>query len=307
MSASSGPLILYIPGLLPKPEPEIHREALLRCLVAGVRRHDEEVAEHIESNAATFDIVSWTYNFYGVHRDFEIDRDAVEAVIDNPYADKRDVAEATSMQRRFTRWLYHLGDLLPFLIPHVASERMEVHLRDLRRYLQDDNGIAEHTRGMLKLRLRAAAEGRQPVLLIAHSMGSVIAYDTLWELSASGRDHVRLDMLLTMGSPLGQRYMKRRLKGAGKTGYERYPSNIRRWKNLAAIGDLTALDPVLADDFEEMLELGLLESFEDEALLTNFRLEGSLNVHAEYGYLVHESTARTISEWWRGHDLSRRA
>ena len=47
--------------------------------------------------------------------------------------------------------------------------------------------------------------------------------------------------------------------------------------------------------------------FEDEALLTNFRLEGSLNVHAEYGYLVHENTARTISEWWRGHDLSRRA
>ena len=307
MSTSSGPLILYIPGLLPKPEPEIHREALLRCLVAGVRRFDKEVAERIDSNAATFDIVSWTYNFYGVHRDFEIDRSAVEAVIDNPYADKQDVAEATSMQRRFTRWLYHLGDLLPFLIPHVASERMEVHLRDLRRYLQDDNGIAEHTRGMLKLRLRAAAEGRQPVLLIAHSMGSVIAYDTLWELSASGRDHMRLDMLLTMGSPLGQRYMKKRLKGAGRSGYERYPSNIRRWKNLAAIGDLTALDPVLADDFEEMLELGLLESFEDEVLLTNFRLEGSLNVHAEYGYLVHESTARTISEWWRGHDSSRRA
>lgn len=307
MSTSSSPLILYIPGLLPKPEPEIHREALFRCLIAGVRRHDEEVAERIGANPATFDIVSWTYNFYGVHRDFEIDRDAVEAVIEKPFANKQDAAEATSMQRRFTRWLYQLGDLLPFLIPRVASERMEVHLRDLRRYLQDDNGIAEHTRGMLKLRLRAAAEGRQPVLLIAHSMGSVIAYDTLWELSASGRDHVRLDMLLTMGSPLGQRYMKRRLKGAGKTGYERYPSNIRRWKNLAAIGDLTALDPVLADDFEEMLELGLLESFEDEALLTNFRLEGSLNVHAEYGYLVHENTARTISEWWRGHDLSRRA
>ncbi len=109
-------------------------------------------------------------------------------------------------------------------------------------------------------------------------------------------------MLLTMGSPLGQRYMQKRLKGAGKSGFERYPNNIRRWKNLAAIGDLTALDPVLADDFEEMLALGLLESFEDESLLTHFRLDGHLNVHAEYGYLVNERTARTISEWWRGHD-----
>lgn len=302
MSESGHPLILYIPGLLPKPEPDIHRDALLRCVLAGVRRIDEPVARAIEADPGNFDVVSWTFDFYGEYRDFELDRAAVDAVIEKPHADERDIAEATSFQRRFTRWLYRLGDLLPFLIPHVANERMAVHLRDLRRYLQDDNGIARHTRRMLKLRLSAATGGRQPVLLIAHSMGSVIAYDSLWELSASGRDHVRLDMLLTMGSPLGQRYMQKRLKGAGKTGYERYPNNIRRWKNLAAIGDLTALDPILADAFEEMLELGLLEGFEDDALLSHFRLDGMLNVHAEYGYLAHEKTARTICEWWRGHD-----
>ena len=303
MTDVSRPLILYIPGLLPKPEPEIHRDALLRCVLAGVQRVDNCVAMAIEADSAAFDIVSWTFDFYGEYRDFALDRDAVEAVIEKPEADERDVTEATSLQRRFTRWLYRLGDLLPFLIPHVANERMEVHLRDLRRYLQNDNGIAEHTRRMLKLRLHAAAEERRPVLLIGHSMGSVIAYDSLWELSASGQDHLKLDMLLTMGSPLGQRYMQKRLLGAGETGYRRYPGNIRRWKNLAAIGDLTALNPVLVDDFEEMLELGLLESFEDETLLTHFRLDGDLNVHAEYGYLVNEKTARTICEWWRGHGL----
>jgi hypothetical protein len=301
VSSNAHPLIIYIPGLLPKPEPEIHREALLRCLLAGIRRLDTEVAEEIENNAASFDIVSWTYDFYREHRDFGIDAAAVDHVIDQEVANPEDVAEATSWRRQLTRWIYALGDRLPFLIPHVASERMEVHLRDLRRYLRDDNGIATHTRRMLKMRLRAASEGRHPTLLIAHSMGSVIAYDTLWELSESGRDFLQLDMLLTMGSPLGQRFMQKRLKGADQKGYARYPANIRRWRNLSAVGDMTALDPYLADDFEEMLELGILESFEDEVIHTHFRLQGALNVHAEYGYLVNSRTAHTVIDWWRQH------
>jgi hypothetical protein len=90
--------------------------------------------------------------------------------------------------------------------------------------------------------------------------------------------------------------MQKRIKGAGEKGYERYPNNIRRWKNLAAVGDMTAFDPVLADDFVE-----------DRSVLTHFRLNGELNVHAEYGYLVSDETARTIVKWWREHDASLRA
>lgn len=298
------PLIIFVPGLLPKPERELHRDALRRCLLAGVRRIDEQVAAEIESQPAAFDIVSWTYDFYRKRQDFEIDRPAVEAVIQKPAADERDIAEATSWKRRLTRWIYKLGDRLPFLIPALANEQIAVHLRDLDRYLNDVNGVAAHARRMLKAPLLAAAAGGNPVLLIAHSMGSVIAYDSLWELSQGEYSGMQLDMLLTMGSPLGQRYMQKRLKGADQEGANRYPSNIRRWKNLSAVGDLTALDRHLADDFGEMLELDLLDSLEDEILLTHFRQDGRLNVHAEYGYLANEKTARTIIEWWRGHDVT---
>ncbi len=300
MSGRAHPLIIYIPGLLPKPEPEKHREALLRCLLSGVRRVDADIASEIESLPPAFDVVSWTYDFYREYRDIELDAAAIDAVIEQRGATRQDIAEATSWKRRLARGVYTLGDLLPFLIPHVASERMAVHLRDLRRYLNDVNGIAQHTRSMLKVALRAATEGRHRVLLIAHSMGSVIAYDSLWELTHSGRDHVEVDTLLTMGSPLGQRYMQKRIKGAGGSGFERYPNNVRRWKNLSAVGDLTALDPYLVNDFGEMLELGLVDRFDDEALFTHFRLNGVLNVHAEYGYFVNEKTAHTIVEWWRG-------
>ena len=173
---NNSPLIIYVPGLLPKPEANTHREALLRCLLSGVQRIDEHVAKDIASCAQCFDIVAWTYDFYGRHRDFGLDAAAVDAVVASSEATQCDRDEASSWPRRFGRWLYSFGDRLPFLIPHIATERMELHLRDLRRYVKNRKGIAEHTRQMLISPLRAAYESRRPILLIAHSMGSVIAY-----------------------------------------------------------------------------------------------------------------------------------
>ena len=293
------PLILYVPGLLPKPEAGVHRDALLRCLVAGVRRKDSHLADELAANDHCFDIVSWTYDFYGEHRDFAIDASAVEAVIAQRQATDQDILQASTPRRRAARWLFALADLLPFLIPHVANERMELHLRDLRRYLGNRNEIAEHVRQMLKLALRAAAEAERPILLVAHSMGSVIAYEALWQMSRSEQDSISIDLLLTMGSPLGQRYMQKRLVGNTESGPRRYPDNVRRWINLTAVGDLTAIDPDLGDDFAEMTRLGLVDTIEDHGVQNYFRLNGKLNVHSEYGYLVNPVTAGIVTDWWR--------
>jgi hypothetical protein len=295
------PLILYVPGLLPKPEPRSHRDALFRCLLAGLRRHDEQVALDIASNLHCFDVVSWTYDFYREHRDIGLDIDAIEAVIRQEQATDDDIAEAAAWRRRAARWVFSIADVMPFLIPHIANERLELHLRDLRRYQTNDNDIAEHARQMLKMPLRAAAESGRPVLLLAHSMGSVIAWDSLWQMSRQDDDEVDIDLLLTMGSPLGQRFVQRRLQGYHEAGDARCPAGIKRWINLAAIGDLTAVDPILADDFDSMVTCGLVSSIEDHRLHNYFRLDGVLNVHAEYGYLVNAVTAGIVSDWWRSH------
>ena len=293
------PLILYIPGLLPKPEPGVHKAALRRCLLEGLRRVDQEVATELGTSEHSFDVVAWTYDFYREHRDFSLDAPSVDRLIEQDGASEIDIVEASAPGKRFMRWIYGVGDMFPFLIPHLATERVELHLRDLRRYVKNRNGIGDHTREMLKMPLRAAWESQRPLLLIAHSMGSVIAYDTLWEMSHDGRDEMHLELLLTMGSPLGQNYLQRRILGHDRAGRERYPTNVQRWINLAAVGDMTAIDPVLRKDFGEMIDLGLVESIEDIEIFNHFRQDGALNEHTEYGYLANKATAEIVASWWR--------
>lgn len=295
------PLILYIPGLKPKPQPDIHREQLWRCLLAGLRNTDPSVADSVEASPRSFEIVSWTYDFYREHRDIELDRQSIDALLGKQCADNRDITEASAWQRRLLRAIYLIGDRLPFLIPRLADENMELHLRDIRRYVRNVDDGAATARRHLKLPLRAAAKAGRPVLLIAHSMGSVIAWDVLWELSREAAYDGHVDLFMTLGSPLGQRFIQRRLHGAKLAGAERYPTVIRHWINLAAIGELTALDRTLADDFGEMQRLGLLQSIEDIEVFNWFRIGGVLNVHAEYGYLVNGKVADRIANWWQKH------
>jgi hypothetical protein len=296
---SRGPFILYIPGLRPKPEYSLHREQILRCLLEGVRRIDADTADEMAQDENFFDIVSWTYDFYGVHHDINLDLADIEAVLKQTEAAAEDKETVTSRKRRFIRSLYRAADHLPFLIPHFADEEVQLQLRDLHRYAKNEDDIAEIVRREVKLPLRAAASTGRPILLFGHSMGSVIGYDVLWELSHQPGEDVRIDLMLTTGSPLGQRLIQRRLKGFGKKGAERFPGNIRRWINIAAVGELTAIDMTLNNDFGEMVRLGLLEYIEDLEAWNYYRTNGVLNVHAEYGYLVNEVVATIIRDWWR--------
>ena len=294
------PLILYVPGLLPKPEADLHHEQLRRCLLASTRRIDEAVAGEISRTPVAFDLVSWTFDFYGSHRDIGLDLPNIDAALVKEEPTVEDISDAVHWKRRLMHAGYRIGDMLPFLIPRLANEKLEVHIRDLRRYAQNENDIGAHVRRLLKVPLEAAAAAHRPVLLLTHSMGSVIAWDALWEMSRREERDVPVDLWITMGSPLGGNFLQRRLLGLDQDGEARYPNNVRRWVNIAAVGELTALDRNLRDDFGPMIDLGLVEDIVDHEIFTFYRTEGMLNVHNEYGYLLHEVTARQICDWWSG-------
>jgi hypothetical protein len=290
------PIIVYVPGLKPKPPAELHQRELVRCLHEGIRRIDATIASEI-GNA--FHLVSWTYDFYGEHRDINLDLADIRAILSQERASEEDIRVVTSAKRRFIRWMYRMADYLPFLIPHFASEEVEIHLRDFNKYLRNAHGVSEAARQKVKNVLVDAANAGRPILLIGHSMGSVIAYESLWQLSRELNSDVTVDLLLTTGSPLGQSIVQRHLMGSQRKGAERFPANIRRWINVAAVGELTAIDSVLKNDFSEMIDLGLVDDIDDRYSFNYYHMLGALNVHAEYGYLINEVTAGIVCDWWR--------
>ena len=296
--------ILFIPGKNPKPPEAHHRDMLWRTLLEGVRRVDSEAASRISALPGCFQLISWNYLYYHRYRDADLDLPWIEALLEKAGPDRRDIHEARSWHRRLNRLAYHIGDLFPQLIPWLPKHARAT-ISETRFYFSNESNIADHIREQIKRVLRPLLDNGRPVLLIGHSLGSVIAYDALWEMSHIEKHRGKVD-LLSIGSPLGMRFVQRRLLGHSCRGEMHYPTNIRRWINVSATGDITALDRCFHDDFRTMLKLGLVDSIEDHChgIYNTYRDADGLNCHFSYGYLVNPAVGKILADWWRGEPSS---
>lgn len=293
--------IVYVPGMKPKPPVDDHEEMLWRCMLNGVGRADPDIARDLAQNRDIFRVAPWSRFFYDERTSVEPDLPGIERLLALDGPEERDVREARHWHKRIGKLVYLLCDTFPFLIDWLSDPTMDEALRETRRYFQDRDGIAKRVRQHVADRFLASWTPESRLLVIAHSLGSVIAFDALWELSHRSESELSVDLFMTLGSPLGLNFMRHRMLNAKESGVRRYPTNIRRWVNLSAIGEMTALDRTFADDYREMLQLGLVESIVDESdLKTYFRGPAGLNVHKCYGYMANYRTGATIATWLKG-------
>lgn len=293
------PTIIFVPGKNPKPPPDEHRQALWRCLLDGVARVDATASDRLACRPHCFELAAWNALFYDATKCMANDLPWIEAARLKPGPGAVDRREARAWRVAWARMLFNLADLVPALIRWVPDPAVRGAIRETARYFANRNGVADRIRETLKTLLRGPLNEGAPVLVIGHSLGSVIAYDALWELSHRERLAGAVDRFVTIGSPLGSRFVQHRLLGAWHEAHERYPTNIKRWTNISAVGDLTALDRRLANDFREMRESGCLLELTDYSkdVYNWFRDEKGLNVHRSYGYLVNPAVGRVVATW----------
>ena len=154
---------------------------------------------------------------------------------------------------------------------------LEHRFDDLWHY-HVEHAFARQVRARLAERLRAFRSHR--ILLVAHSMGSVVAYDVLRMLEREDPS-LRVEHLVTAGSPLG--LAKVRLKIEAEHGRPRVPNTVEHWTNLADGDDVVAI----MGDLEAVFELNDQgTTVVDWRVVNGYRRpDGEPNRHKSYGYL----------------------
>jgi hypothetical protein len=129
-------------------------------------------------------------------------------------------------------------------------ERLEGHAArfatlfcpEVAAYLESPNGAA---RTAARRAVADTLRRNQPCVVIAHSLGSVVAYEAL-----HAEPDLRVELLVTLGSPLGMRNVVfERLLPAPLDGRGARPPGVARWVNIADAHDIAAIPPSLAADF----------------------------------------------------------
>ncbi len=291
--------IIFVPGKNPKPPKQPHLELLWRTLIEGVKRAEPEIATQLSQYKQDFSILAWNALFYNETKDISTDLPWIDVLMNTHGPSKDDMREARHWHKKMARHLYTLIDYIPHLISFMPDEVRQTAL-ELNRYFQNRHNVASEIRDMLKQQLRILLESETRILLIGHSLGSVIAYDALWELSQEEKFPGKIDLFLTLGSPLSMTYVQQRLLGAYNTGAAKYPSNIKHWHNVSAVGDITSLNKIFQNDFAEMIELGIIDDIRDHCknIYNFYHNEKGLNCHRSYGYLVNPAVGKIIADWW---------
>jgi hypothetical protein len=173
---------------------------------------------------------------------------------------------------------------------------------DVGAYLSNANDFASRVRERVRTAICEAMDGESQVILVSHGTGCVVTYDALWQLSNDPqyKDLLagqKIDLWLTLGAPIADNTVVRRLLGADKSGADRYPSNIVSWHNVSAEDDYMSHDNTVADDFKAMLKHKQISTIRDYRIYNLAVRYGKSNPHSSVGYLIHPRVAQIIASW----------
>ncbi|MFJ4931582.1 hypothetical protein [Streptomyces sp. NPDC088736] len=132
-------------------------------------------------------------------------------------------------------------------------------------------------RRLVRERVADVIRREKPAVVIAHSLGSYVTYETL-----HAAVDLEVELLVTVGSPLRVPALARRLDPALRAGRGAKPAGVARWVNIADAGDMVAVPP----------KLGQVFPVDEDAVC-----DTGLGFHGFGGYLANGLLAAAITPY----------
>lgn len=282
-------LIIGIHGLANKPPKEEKQRWWKAAIEEGLVRNCA-----VERPDIPFDFVYWA----DIHNDAPLDDDHNR----EPYYreegtgpfpspnDETGEAQGLSLSDRLYRaveWVQEKTGVTP-----VDDALIEHRLDDLWGYLEDA-GFRAEARGRVRTVIERHAGAC--ILLAAHSMGSLIAYDVLRNLERENADFC-VDHFVTMGAPLGLAEV--RLGMEREHGSLVVPASVRAWSNLMDRRDVATYGQDIGDAYAPNAR-GV--QARDVPVVNAYRRPcGDANRHKSYGYLRTPEFSRAVRDFLEG-------
>ena len=183
-----------------------------------------------------------------------------------------------------------LKDNYKLRYPFLAKSFIHNNFRDLEVYFTENCDKTESVDCVSKKQINKRLidvlkkHHNDQVFLVAHSMGSIIAFDVLSFIAKETKIHT----FVTIGSPLGAPFVTSRIAKMSKTENQGYiklqtPEAVyKNWLNFSDIMDNVAFDHILSDDFAENSK-GV--KVVDQFVTNTYKMDGISNPHKSFGYL----------------------
>lgn len=313
--------IILVHGRNYKPGKESLSELWLDALTHGISRDSDEQTlvkfKQAKKTMAYYGDLSNT--FLGIHTG----KIWTKKLEKNNISNRQDTLEGLKQYKKsaFTKTNYKkirdLADVFkeaaasllagPLALLGIGDNVVSMVAPDMEHYWDADSEFGSNVRWRLTVELKKAFENDDDILIISHSLGTIVSYDVLWKFSHYGEyknnkkvKGKKINTLITLGSPLGDEIVKDQLKGAKSDSERQYPHNIGRWINFAAEDDYISHDGSMADDFKKMKKFKLTTAITDKKIYNMAVHDGNSNPHHGTGYLIHPKVSQAVIAWLEG-------
>ena len=313
-------VIIGIHGLKNKPPKDILKKWWKEAIYEGFKLNN------YKKKGFKFDLVYWADLSYETPENPDDWDENNPEFLSAPYApyEESEFIKVKDQIRKGLRKTIELGLDLIFLkdgeisgIDKIADRAIKRNFIDLYTYYTGDcaakPGVNAKTEFRARLLKKLKKYRRCKIMLIAHSMGSIIAYDTLLEVGKK----LNVDHFITIGSPLGLPVVINKIlieqkrnnadgnliSGNGDKADNQEESDgtpptpeaiAKKWYNIADVEDKIALVAKIENKFAPSAKN--IRPF-DIAVKNNYIYKGKSNPHKVYGYLRTHELSQIVHEF----------